>query len=375
MNRDELMDFFDEAIDEARQLIASKNHDYAGEGGDNPFANFTRVESLGITSTERGFLVRLTDKLSRLSSFCESGNFQVDESVRDTCLDIVNYAILYLAYHESQKSYLPEISTSPKEDNSFGVVYFALGFKDNGSMSILDEAIQSAESLRKYSPNVPITLFTDEDVDRAELFDKILPLKESLVLRFDHGEALLEYAEQCQSYRQMWAIYCGWKLHLMSLSPYNRTLYLDTDTIIMQPIDDVFNLTNDLAAAIDYDCLGGSNKFNGGVIYFNGERGNDFVRTWADAWYSGILNSQLWLDQDAEDLAFTLFQSKYGREVDFHVLDHSVWNVRPNEAKVLPLESRRNTKILHSRFHVLDDTNVWELMEAYEGESEEMNND
>ena len=161
----------------------------------------------------------------------------------------------------------------------------------------------------------------------------------------------------------------------MSLSPYNRTLYLDTDTIIMQPIDDVFNLTNDLAAAIDYDCLGGSNKFNGGVIYFNGERGNDFVRTWADAWYSGILNSQLWLDQDAEDLAFTLFQSKYGREVDFHVLDHSVWNVRPNEAKVLPLESRRNTKILHSRFHVLDDTNVWELMEAYEGESEEMNND
>jgi hypothetical protein len=375
MNREELIEFFNDAVDEARQLIESKNHDYAGEDGDKPFANFTRVESLGITSTERGFLVRLTDKLSRLSSFCESGNFQVDESLRDTCLDIVNYSILYLAYCESQKAYLPTISTTTEDEDSFGVVYFALGFKDNGSMSVVDEAIQSAESLRKHSPDVPITLFTDEDVERPELFDTILPLRESLELRFDHGQALLEYADQCQSYRQMWMIYCGWKLHLISLSPYNRTLYLDTDTIIMQPIDDVFDLPNDLAAAIDYDCLGGSNKFNGGVIYFNGERGNNFARTWADAWYSGVIAGNLWLDQDAEELAFTLFQDRYEREVDFHVLDHSVWNVRPNEAKVLPVESRKNTKILHSRFHVLDDTNVWELMEAYEGEPEDMEDD
>ena len=375
MNREELIEFFNVAINEARQLIESKNHDYAGKDGEDPFANFTRVESLGITSTERGFLVRLTDKLSRLSSFCESGNFQVDESLRDTCLDIVNYSILYLAYCESQRSYLPEISVSPEEDDSFGVVYFALGFKDNGSMSIVDEAIQSAESLKKHSPNVPITLFTDEDVERAELFDTILPLKESLELRFDHGEVLLAYAEECQSYRQMWVIYCGWKLHLMSLSPYSKTLYLDTDTIIMQPIDSIFDLPNDLSAAIDYECLGGSNKFNGGVVYFNGDRGRNFIRDWAEAWYSGILAGNMWLDQDAEDLAFEIFHTKYDSKVDFHVLDHSIWNVRPNEAKDLPVESRRNTKILHSRFHVLDDTNVWEIMEAYEGEPEDIKDD
>lgn len=46
----------------------------------------------------------MTDKLSRLSTFTESGNLQVkDESVMDTLLDVVNYAVLLAAFLDSER--------------------------------------------------------------------------------------------------------------------------------------------------------------------------------------------------------------------------------------------------------------------------------
>lgn len=104
MNRQEYLDFHKALCDEARALSEKKNHDYAGRGGMEPFANFVRCEAMGICSTERGFMVRLTDKMSRLSSFADSGILAVsDESLRDTCMDIVNYVCLMLAYIESKR--------------------------------------------------------------------------------------------------------------------------------------------------------------------------------------------------------------------------------------------------------------------------------
>lgn len=59
---------------------------------------------MGITTTEKGMLVRMLDKMSRLSSFCDSGEFKVqDEKLEDTILDIINYSILLHAYIESKK--------------------------------------------------------------------------------------------------------------------------------------------------------------------------------------------------------------------------------------------------------------------------------
>ena len=79
--------------------MSLKNRDYAGEGGKEPFANFTRVESLGICSTEQGFMTRVTDKISRLSSFLKSGKMHVeDESFYDTIVDVINYMVLLSAY-------------------------------------------------------------------------------------------------------------------------------------------------------------------------------------------------------------------------------------------------------------------------------------
>jgi hypothetical protein len=54
---------------------------------------------MGICSTEQGFMTRITDKMSRLSSFLNSGKMHVeDESFRDTIVDVINYMVLLSAY-------------------------------------------------------------------------------------------------------------------------------------------------------------------------------------------------------------------------------------------------------------------------------------
>ena len=79
--------------------MSVKNKDYAGHEGNEPFANFTRVESMGICTTEQGFLTRITDKMSRLSSFIHAGKMNVqDESFQDTVVDVINYMVLLSAY-------------------------------------------------------------------------------------------------------------------------------------------------------------------------------------------------------------------------------------------------------------------------------------
>lgn len=103
MNKDQYFEFHKAFTDSMHAITRAKNADYTG-GGTDPFANFTRVEVLGICSTEQGFLTRMTDKLCRLSSFVQNGKLEVkDESVQDTLKDLANYCILMSGYLESKK--------------------------------------------------------------------------------------------------------------------------------------------------------------------------------------------------------------------------------------------------------------------------------
>ncbi len=84
-------------------LTVKKNSDYTGVG-DDPFANFSRVEQVGICTTEQGFLTRMMDKISRINSFSQRGTLSVeDESVIDSCLDLANYALLFAGYVKGKK--------------------------------------------------------------------------------------------------------------------------------------------------------------------------------------------------------------------------------------------------------------------------------
>jgi len=105
VNREELLKHHEELCDEALEIMKRKNHDYAGDSGKTPFANFERTEAMGVCSTEQGFLCRMCDKLSRLSTFANAGKLVVDnEGYRDALLDIINYCVLFSGYVKSKNS-------------------------------------------------------------------------------------------------------------------------------------------------------------------------------------------------------------------------------------------------------------------------------
>ena len=121
MTREDLLKMHEMICEKGRNLMRKKNADYAGNDGLEPFANFTRVEAMGICTTEQGFLVRMTDKMSRLSSFVESGKLAVEnESFEDTIIDIVNYSVLMYAYLHDKKTqsaqsaplFIPDVKSS-----------------------------------------------------------------------------------------------------------------------------------------------------------------------------------------------------------------------------------------------------------------------
>lgn len=105
MNRVELVKYFEDVTANMVKIMKAKNEDYAGTVSDDAFANFTRVEVLGIASTEQGFLTRMTDKVCRVISFVQRGVLSVkDETVEDTLIDLANYALLMAAYIKSRRA-------------------------------------------------------------------------------------------------------------------------------------------------------------------------------------------------------------------------------------------------------------------------------
>ena len=85
-------------------VTKAKNTDYSGGGDSDAFNNFMMVEKMGISSAESGFLVRMTDKMMRITNLIKNGGAQVkDEAIEDTLMDLANYAVLMMGYLESKK--------------------------------------------------------------------------------------------------------------------------------------------------------------------------------------------------------------------------------------------------------------------------------
>lgn len=80
-----------EMVKECLEITRSKNHDYAGD--QDPLANFRMCEQFGV-SMEKGILIRLTDKLSRIARLLDNPAQVKDESIHDTLVDTVNYAMI-----------------------------------------------------------------------------------------------------------------------------------------------------------------------------------------------------------------------------------------------------------------------------------------
>lgn len=108
---------------------------------------------------------------------------------------------------------------------SSGVIYAATG------ASYIRELLESAASLRAAMPDVSITISVDDPtlVEASDIsFEKVIVL--------DDPE---------KGY--------GDKITLMQTSPYEKTVFLDTDTYIAAPFDDLFQMLDrfDIAAKLD----------------------------------------------------------------------------------------------------------------------------
>jgi lipopolysaccharide biosynthesis glycosyltransferase len=147
---------------------------------------------------------------------------------------------------------------------SCGVLYVA--FKDK----FIREAIGSATSLKKVSPGLHVSLFCDADPKAA---------------CFDHARVVSITGWRC-------------KVDYLPQSPYERTIYLDSDTKVVFPIEDVFETLDrfDLAACQDFarkrrtmaanipayaEIPYGFPEHNGGVIAY---RRNEATRVFFEDW-------------------------------------------------------------------------------------------
>jgi hypothetical protein len=88
MQREGLLEIQEYLFEHASELMAARNIKYAKE--DDALMNFRDEGLAGITAI-------LSNKLSRLRALRDESRNTTDESVTDTCLDIINYAVLFFA--------------------------------------------------------------------------------------------------------------------------------------------------------------------------------------------------------------------------------------------------------------------------------------
>ena len=81
-----------ELLNTMHELYVTKNHDY----GDSVHDTYLKY---GLTS----FLVRLEDKLNRARTISQKEQLVKDEKIKDTLLDLANYAILAVLELEGEQ--------------------------------------------------------------------------------------------------------------------------------------------------------------------------------------------------------------------------------------------------------------------------------
>ena len=129
---------------------------------------------------------------------------------------------------------------------STGVIYIATGSR------FVKEACVSAESVKRHMPTMPITIFCDERVDSPH-FDTVMRIERP-------------------RYRLMDKV-----LHMAS-SPYEHTLFLDTDTYVCDNVVELFAILDKFDLALAHSTYRATYRvdgipdsfpeFNTGVILF-----------------------------------------------------------------------------------------------------------
>ena len=199
-----------------------------------------------------------------------------------------------------------------------GVIYIAFGER------YVAEAVYSATTLKAFN-SLPVTIFTDIDT-KADCFDSVV------LIAPEHKRA---------------------KVDFISRSPYERTLYLDSDTKIAHDIADLFDVLDKFDVAAVHDHSRKSNKwsskiedyaaipyafpeYNGGVLLY---KNTPDVATFFDMWrHYFYKNIDITNGKDQASLRISLWNSG----VRVHSLPFE-YNVR-NEAIRRRMKKRSKAK-------------------------------
>jgi hypothetical protein len=161
---------------------------------------------------------------------------------------------------------------------SRGFVYVATG------TAYLPEAFKSAESLRRHHPNVPVCLITDNPPAESGPFTEIR--RPVGVVRHSPVDKVLAYE-----------------------APYDRAVFLDTDTFVLDDLTPIFQVLDTFDLALLQDVNRGWNyelpdvpltfsEFNTGVIAFRkSPQVASFFKAWSEEYdrlraANGMINDQ-----------------------------------------------------------------------------------
>jgi Nucleotide-diphospho-sugar transferase len=207
---------------------------------------------------------------------------------------------------------------------SRGVVYIATGKK------FVEEAILSANSVKKHMPEIPVSLFTD--IEELEL---------SRPKNVDSVFLLKEVSRSCRD-----------KIRPLIDSPYSRTLFLDTDTYLCEPVYDLFEMLNQFDIALAHapdryqydlpnlpDCF---TELNSGVIVY---RSTNEVKQLLHEWEI-TFNRMLEQDPGSYRDQHSLRDALYRSDLRFLVLpgEYNFRTICPNFAG-----RHCSVKIIHGR--------------------------
>ena len=89
---------YEAALAKCKATHDKKAADYSKDG--NRYSNFEGAAATAGTTVDKVFLTLIGVKLARLVELIDSGKTPQNESVQDSLLDLSNYSLLWMSYHE-----------------------------------------------------------------------------------------------------------------------------------------------------------------------------------------------------------------------------------------------------------------------------------
>lgn len=101
LSTEALVRHFRDNLEVMADIMERKNHDYSKGSA---FRNFELVDNLWVCDAKTAFLVRILDKVSRITTLLKHEAKVKDEKISDTLIDLAVYSLLLKIYIDTWTS-------------------------------------------------------------------------------------------------------------------------------------------------------------------------------------------------------------------------------------------------------------------------------